>query len=45
MEDTDRRQWLGDFHCGPRGFNTSAILNLKLRSRGMEFASEMVMSI
>jgi hypothetical protein len=45
MEDTDRRQWLGDFHCGLRGFNTSAIRNLKLRSRGMEFASEMVVRI
>jgi glycosyltransferase involved in cell wall biosynthesis len=33
---------LGDFHCGLRGFNTSVIRNLKLRSRGMEFASEMV---
>src|SRR5262249_42903193 len=33
---------LGDFHCGLRGFNTGAIRNLKLRSRGMEFASEMV---
>jgi glycosyltransferase involved in cell wall biosynthesis len=33
---------LGDFHCGLRGFNTRAIRNLKLRSRGMEFASEMV---
>src|SRR6516165_9568122 len=33
---------LGDFHCGLRGFNTSAIRNLKLRSHGMEFASEMV---
>jgi glycosyltransferase involved in cell wall biosynthesis len=33
---------LGDFHCGLRGFNTNAIRNLKLRSRGMEFASEMV---
>jgi len=33
---------LGDFHCGLRGFNTSAIRNLKLCSRGMEFASEMV---
>jgi glycosyltransferase involved in cell wall biosynthesis len=33
---------LGDFHCGLRGFNTSAVRNLKLRSRGMEFASEMV---
>jgi glycosyltransferase involved in cell wall biosynthesis len=33
---------LRDFHCGLRGFNASAIRNLKLRSRGMEFASEMV---
>ena len=33
---------LGDFHCGLRGFNTSAMRNLRLRSRGMEFASEMV---
>jgi glycosyltransferase involved in cell wall biosynthesis len=33
---------LGDFHCGLRGFNTGAVRNLKLRSRGMEFASEMV---
>src|SRR5262245_37990475 len=36
------RAELGDFHCGLRGFNTGAIRNLKLRSRGMEFASEMV---
>jgi hypothetical protein len=36
------RAELGDFHCGLRGFNTSVIRNLKLRSRGMEFASEMV---
>jgi glycosyltransferase involved in cell wall biosynthesis len=36
------RAELGDFHCGLRGFNTSAIRNLKLRSRGMEFASEMI---
>ena len=33
---------LGDFHCGLRGFNTGAVRNLKLRSCGMEFASEMV---
>jgi glycosyltransferase involved in cell wall biosynthesis len=33
---------LGDFHCGLRGFNTGAVRNLRLRSRGMEFASEMV---
>jgi hypothetical protein len=36
------RVGLGDFHCGLRGFNTLAIQRLKLRSRGMEFASEMV---
>jgi len=33
---------IGDFHCGLRGFNTRVIRDLKLRSRGMEFASEMV---
>lgn len=32
----------GDFHCGLRGFNRAAILNLDLRTTGMEFASEMV---
>ena len=32
----------GDFHCGIRGFNRDAILNLKLATTGMEFASEMV---
>ena len=31
-----------DFHCGLRGFDREAILGLKLRSTGMEFASEMV---
>jgi hypothetical protein len=31
-----------DFHCGLRGFRRDAILGLKLRSTGMEFASEMV---
>jgi hypothetical protein len=36
------RTQLGDFHCGLRGFNTQAIQHLKLRARGMEFASEMV---
>lgn len=43
--------WLGrlfykvpikDFHCGLRGFNRESILNLNLNSKGMEFASEMV---
>ncbi|TVR00847.1 MAG: glycosyltransferase family 2 protein [Desulfovibrionales bacterium] len=33
---------IGDFHCGLRGFSRSAILNLNLRTTGMEFASEMV---
>lgn len=32
----------GDFHCGLRGFRREAILNLDLRTTGMEFASEMV---
>jgi len=33
---------IGDFHCGMRGFDRQAILELRLRSSGMEFASEMV---
>ena len=32
----------GDFHCGLRGFNKTAIQQLNLRTTGMEFASEMV---
>jgi hypothetical protein len=31
-----------DFHCGLRGFSRAAILGLKLRTTGMEFASEML---
>lgn len=31
-----------DFHCGLRAFRQAAILNLNLKSSGMEFASEMV---
>lgn len=31
-----------DFHCGLRGFSRQAILDLNLRTTGMEFASEMV---
>jgi glycosyltransferase involved in cell wall biosynthesis len=31
-----------DFHCGMRGFERRAILELHLRASGMEFASEMV---
>jgi glycosyltransferase involved in cell wall biosynthesis len=33
---------VGDFHCGMRGFERRAILDLDLRAAGMEFASEMV---
>ncbi len=33
---------IGDFHCGLRGFNRADILRLKLRTTGMEFASEMI---
>ncbi|MBE7186060.1 MAG: glycosyltransferase family 2 protein, partial [Methylobacterium mesophilicum] len=33
---------IGDFHCGLRGFDRQAILDLDLRTTGMEFASEMV---
>jgi len=32
----------GDFHCGMRGFRREMILDLGLRTTGMEFASEMV---
>ena len=31
-----------DFHCGLRGFSRQAILDLDLRTTGMEFASEMI---
>jgi hypothetical protein len=33
---------IGDFHCGMRGFRRDRILELSLRTSGMEFASEMV---
>jgi glycosyltransferase involved in cell wall biosynthesis len=33
---------IGDFHCGLRGFDCQRIRALKLRTTGMEFASEMV---
>jgi len=33
---------IGDFHCGLRGFNTEKIKQLKLRTQGMEFASEII---
>jgi glycosyltransferase involved in cell wall biosynthesis len=32
----------GDFYCGLRGFRKEAIQELKLQSRGMEFALEMI---
>lgn len=31
-----------DFHCGLRGFSKAAIMQIDLRTTGMEFASEMV---
>ena len=31
-----------DFHCGMRGFRRDSVLDLGLRTTGMEFASEMV---
>jgi hypothetical protein len=31
-----------DFHCGLRGFDRRKMLGLRLQSRGMEFASEMI---
>jgi len=33
---------ISDFHCGLRGFDRAAILQLGLASPGMEFASEMI---
>jgi glycosyltransferase involved in cell wall biosynthesis len=33
---------IGDFHCGLRGCRRDAMLALKLRTTGMEFASEMI---
>jgi glycosyltransferase involved in cell wall biosynthesis len=33
---------IGDFHCGLRGVDRKAVLQLGLRARGMEFASEMI---
>jgi glycosyltransferase involved in cell wall biosynthesis len=33
---------VGDFHCGLRGIRREAFEQMKLRSTGMEFASEMV---
>ena len=36
------RSGVGDFHCGLRAFRKQAFERMKLRSTGMEFASEMV---
>jgi glycosyltransferase involved in cell wall biosynthesis len=36
------RARVGDFHCGLRGFDREAVRTLDLRTRGMEFASELV---
>ncbi len=36
------RSPIKDFHCGLRGFNRQAMLDLHLLTSGMEFASEMV---
>lgn len=33
---------IGDFHCGLRGFTKKAFHKMKLKTTGMEFASEMV---
>lgn len=33
---------IGDFHCGLRGYNTSRMRDLSLKTTGMEYASEMV---
>jgi glycosyltransferase involved in cell wall biosynthesis len=33
---------IGDFHCGLRGFKKASIVELDLRTNGMEFASEMI---
>lgn len=35
---------IGDFHCGMRAFTRSAYRRMKLRSSGMEFATEMVVN-
>ena len=33
---------IGDFHCGLRGFSKEAFIKMKLKTTGMEFASEMI---
>jgi len=36
------RSPIRDFHCGLRGYNRQSMLDLELKTTGMEFASEMV---
>jgi len=36
------KSWIGDFHCGLRGYNRESIQGLGLKTTGMEYASEMV---
>lgn len=38
------RSEIGDFHCGLRGFNREKVLALHLKTTGMEFASEMIVT-
>lgn len=35
---------IGDFHCGLRGFSKEAFYKMDLKTTGMEFASEMIVS-
>lgn len=35
---------IGDFHCGLRGFSKEAYWKMKLKTTGMEFASEMIVN-
>lgn len=35
---------VGDFHCGMRAFTKAAFVRMKLRTTGMEFATEMVVN-
>lgn len=39
------RSNIGDYNCGLRGFNRNKILKLKLKCKGMEFASEMIIKV
>ena len=35
---------IGDFHCGLRAFTRAAFAKMRLRTPGMEFATEMIVS-